>query len=54
MLIGGQKLEPAQFSTVSDTQIIATAPAIHGNFLPVVVQTTEGVSNDDVTIRIQP
>ena len=52
VLINGEPLDPTQFSTVSDTQITAVAPDTFGLFLPVVVQTTQGVSNDNVTIAI--
>ena len=52
VLIGGQALAQANFSTVSDTEITVVAPDRPGSSLPVVVQTTEGVSNATVTIDI--
>jgi hypothetical protein len=51
-LINGEPLDPTQFSTVSDTEITVVAPDTLGFFLPVVVQTSQGVSNDNVTIEI--
>ena len=54
MLIDGEPLASTQFTTVSDTQITVVAPDTLGFFLPVVVQTTQGVSNDDVTVAILP
>jgi hypothetical protein len=52
VLINGEPLDPTQFSTVSDTEITVVAPDTLGFFLPVVVQTSQGVSNDNVTIEI--
>jgi hypothetical protein len=52
VLINGEPLDPTQFSTVSDTEITVVAPDTFGFFLPVVVQTSQGVSNDNVTIEI--
>jgi hypothetical protein len=55
VLINGVSLDPANYSTVSDTQITAVAPSsweAFGIWLPVKVQTTQGVSNDGVTIMI--
>ena len=40
VLIGGQALPQANFSTVSDTEITVVAPDRPGSSLPVVVQTT--------------
>ena len=54
VLIDGEPLDATQFSTVSDTEITVVAPDMFGFFLPVVVQTTQGVSNDDVTVAIWP
>src|SRR5262249_30185632 len=50
--IGGQPLPAANFQVVNDKEITVIAPANPGDDLPVVVQTTQGVSNDDVTITI--
>lgn len=54
VLVGGVPLAPGQFTTVSDTQITVVAPdqfdPIFGQ--SVVVQTTLGISNDNVTIII--
>lgn len=52
VLVGGVPLSPEQYSTVSDTKITAVAPNVNGRNLPVVVQTTKGVSNDTVAITI--
>jgi len=52
VLIGGRQLNPSQFTTTSDTAISVTAPEEPGEFLPVVVQTEEGLSNANVTIEI--
>jgi hypothetical protein len=54
VLIDGESLDPTQFSTVSDSQIAVVAPDTFGFFLPVVVQTTQGFSNHDVTVAILP
>jgi hypothetical protein len=54
--IGGQPLDPRNYSSVSDTQIKVVAPPFTGKAEPksVVVQTTEGESNADVKITILP
>jgi hypothetical protein len=52
VLIGGQALNPANFTPVSDTQIQVVAPNTPGSSLPVVVKTSQGLSNADVTINI--
>jgi hypothetical protein len=52
VLIDGVPLSSSQFTTVSDTQINVVAPEQSGDFLPIVVQTGEGVSNSNVTIEI--
>ncbi|QDV33571.1 IPT/TIG domain-containing protein [Tautonia plasticadhaerens] len=44
--------ESAAFTVVSDTEITVVAPQELGFELPVVVRTSEGTSNDDVTIAI--
>jgi hypothetical protein len=51
VLIGGTPLTSEQYTTVSDTQIRVVAPFLAA-FSPVVVQTTEGTSNDDYTVTI--
>jgi hypothetical protein len=51
--IGGVPLGPTQFSVVSDRQINVIAPNQFGVFpQAVVVQTSQGISNDDVTVTI--
>jgi hypothetical protein len=52
VLIDGEPLATIQFPTVSDTAITVVAADTFGFFLPVVVQTSQGVSNDNVTIEI--
>jgi hypothetical protein len=37
---------------VTDKLIDVVAPSISGDYLPVVVQTGEGVSNSNVTVEI--
>ena len=50
VLIGGQALPEANFQVVSDTETTVVAPDTASDDLPVVVQTTQGVSNDNVTM----
>lgn len=50
--IGGEALDASQYKPVSDTSITVVAPEQSGEALPVVVQTTQGESNSDVTIEI--
>lgn len=52
VLIGGQPLAAGNFQVVSDTEITVIAPDSFGIEDSVVVKTTQGVSNDDVTITI--
>ena len=47
VLVGGQ---PVTFQAVSDSEITVVAGSTPGTDLPVVVLTTQGVSNDDRTI----
>jgi hypothetical protein len=56
VLIGGTALNSDNISTVSDTQIKVVAPAFFACELgcSVVVQTSQGTSNDNVTISIIP
>ena len=56
VLIGGTQVNPANITSVSDTQINVVAPAFDFCELgcTVVVQTTQGTSNDNVTISIIP
>jgi hypothetical protein len=56
VLIGGTQVNPANITTVSDTQIDVVAPGFDFCELgcTVVVQTTQGTSNDNVTISIIP
>src|SRR5262249_3729787 len=50
VLIGGQALSPANFKPISDTQIQVVAPNTPGPSQSVVVQTSQGTSNSNVTI----
>jgi hypothetical protein len=55
VLIGGTPVNPANITTVSDTQINVIAPdtfACHGTGCSVAVQTTQGTSNTNFTIVI--
>jgi hypothetical protein len=52
VLIGGTPVDAGQYTTVSDTAITVVAPDMSGEALSVVVQTTQGESNADVTIEI--
>ena len=52
VLIGGQEVNKANLVPVSDTEIQVVAPTTPGAALPVVVKTTEGLSNDNVRINI--
>jgi len=52
VLIDGSPLDSSQYTTTSDTSITVIAPEQSGEALPVVVQTTQGVSNASVTIEI--
>ncbi len=56
VLIGGTAVDQANVTTVSDTQINVVAPDfVTCEFgCTVVVQTTQGTSNDNVTISILP
>ncbi|MBX6325805.1 MAG: IPT/TIG domain-containing protein, partial [Chthoniobacterales bacterium] len=56
VLIGGTAVDQANVTTVSDTQINVVAPDfVTCEFgCTVVVQTTQGASNDNVTISIIP
>lgn len=53
VLIGGTPLPPGNYQSVSDTQITVVAPKSVGRSQTVVVQTAQGVSNDDVKITIR-
>jgi hypothetical protein len=52
VVIDGTPLPSTQYKTASDTQINVVAPQQSGFYLPVVVQTAEGISNSNVTIEI--
>jgi hypothetical protein len=52
VLIGGSSLNSSQYTTTSDTAIQVVAPEVSGSALAVVVQTTQGDSNDNVTLEI--
>jgi hypothetical protein len=54
VLIGGQALPSANYQVVSDTKITVVAPNSAGMDEPVVVQTSQGVSNSNVTITVRP
>ncbi|MDR3618481.1 MAG: IPT/TIG domain-containing protein [Paludisphaera borealis] len=53
VLIGGEPLAAGNYQSVSDTSITVVAPRTAGRSLPIVVQTSQGVSNDDVKITIK-
>ena len=50
--IGGVALDRTQYSPIDETRIDVVAPYVLGLSLPVVVQTSQGVSNSDVTVLI--
>ncbi len=52
VLIDGTPLSASAYSSVSDTALTAIAPEQSGYYLPVVVQTGEGVSSSNLTIEI--
>jgi hypothetical protein len=52
VLIGGQPLSAANFKPVSDTKIQVVAPNTPGLSQRVVVQTSQGTSNSDITVNI--
>jgi hypothetical protein len=52
ILIGGQALPTSAYTATSDTSITVAAPELSGDYLPVVVQTSEGESNSNVTMEI--
>ncbi|MDX2035589.1 MAG: hypothetical protein SFX72_02970 [Isosphaeraceae bacterium] len=52
LLINGQVLDASSYTVVSDTQIEVVAPNTPGNDLPIVVKTSQGLSNANVTIDI--
>jgi hypothetical protein len=52
VVIGGQALSPSSFSVLGDGQIQVVAPNTPGNALPVIVKTSQGLSNANVTINI--
>ena len=52
VLIGGTPLATAAFTVVSDTEIEVVAPNTPGAAQKVVVKTSQGLSNDTVTINI--
>jgi len=52
VVIDGEQIPPANVTPVSDTEITVIAPDELGISLPVVVRTTQGPSNDTVTIEI--
>jgi hypothetical protein len=54
VLIDGAALGANQFASISDTEITVVAPDVRGTALPVVVQTTQGVSPAGVTVTIHP
>ena len=52
VLIGGKALDPANYTVLSNQQILVVAPDTPGQALPVIVKTTQGFSNTNVTITI--
>jgi|GEM_PF-1164314 len=52
VLIGGVPLSADNFKPVSDTKIQVVAPNMLGSSLPVVVKTSQGLSNANITITI--
>ncbi|QEH31720.1 hypothetical protein OJF2_01850 [Aquisphaera giovannonii] len=52
VLVGGQQVNPANYTVLSDTEIQVVAPNTPGVDLPVSIQTTQGQSNTDKTITI--
>jgi Ca2+-binding RTX toxin-like protein len=52
VLIGGKALDPANYTVLSNQQIQVVAPDTPGQALPVIVKTTQGFSNSNVTITI--
>jgi hypothetical protein len=52
VLIGGQPLSTANYSVINDRQIEVVVPNTPGSALPVVVKTSQGLSNANVTINI--
>jgi hypothetical protein len=52
VVLDGQALDPSSYTVVSDTQIEVVAPNSPGSALPIVVKTTQGLSNANVTIDI--
>ena len=54
VLIEGQALSPANFTVVNDGQIQVVTPNILGNDQSIVVKTTQGFSNANITLNIIP
>jgi hypothetical protein len=52
VLIGGKALDPANFTVMSNQQILVVAPDTPGQALPVTVKTTQGFSGPGDTITI--
>jgi hypothetical protein len=52
VLIDGKPLDSSEYTPVSNTSITVVAPEMSGEALPVVVQTTQGESDSNVTIEI--
>jgi hypothetical protein len=53
VLIGGEPLTRDSFRPISDTKIEVVAPRTLGTAQPVVVKTSQGFSNADITITIK-
>jgi hypothetical protein len=53
VLIGGVAIDAQNYRPLSDTRIVVVAPDIRGNALPVVVRTSQGFSNANITIAIK-
>src|SRR5262249_49403918 len=52
VLIGGKALDPANYMAINNQQIVVVAPNTPGKAMPVVVKTTQGISNTNATITI--
>jgi hypothetical protein len=53
VLIGGEPLTSSNFRSISDTEIEVVAPNLRGSALPVVVKTSQGYSNANISINIK-
>ena len=53
VLIGGEPLTSSNFRSISDSEIEVVAPNMRGSALPVVVKTSQGYSNANISINIK-